>query len=376
MNYAGRNVTDELLKIGLAKFTEWNATPTDLERQKEFEKAAIKQGVRLWKGYVEPTIEEYLGKVREVQSSGNLVVSDLSVEPPVKKNVSLSSVMVPRFGVPGKDDEPWGWEAKEYLRKNLIGKKVRVLVDYKRTAPSPSLKDSDPKAKLLPDRIYVTILLEKTNIALKLVEEGLARVVPHKVDEKRSIYYEALLIAEQAAKKKLKAINGKPENAPKHFINDVSGDSQKAKQFLPSFQRAGKQIAVVDWVLSGSKFKLFVPKETCAVTFTLSGVKVPGRDELCSEEALIFAREKTHQYDIEIEVESVDRGGNMVGNLYVKKKNFAITLLENGFAFVHEASIDRSPYKEEYINAELSAKKSKLNIWVNHTEEEETKKKL
>jgi len=205
MNYAGRNVADELLKIGLAKFTEWNANPADLERQKEFEKAAVKQGVRLWKGYVEPTIEEYLGKVREVQSSGNLVVSDLSVEPPVRRNVSLSSVMVPRFGVPGKDDEPWGWEAKEFLRKNLIGKKVRVLVDYRRAVPVPSKettsKDAD-KLKTLPDRIYVTILLDKTNIALKLVEEGFARVVPHKSDEKRSMHYEALLIAEQAAKKK------------------------------------------------------------------------------------------------------------------------------------------------------------------------------
>jgi len=169
----------------------------------------------------------------------------------------------------------------------------------------------------------------------------------------------------------LKAINGKSENAPKHFINDISGDAQKAKQYLPSFQRAGKQLAVVDWVLSGSKFKIYVPKESCAITFTLSGVKVPGRDELFSEEALNFAREKTHQYDIEIEVESVDRGGNMVGNLFVKKKNFAIALLENGLGYVHRASIDRSLYKEEYKAAENSAKENKINIWANYTEEQD-----
>ena len=48
-------------------------------------------------------------------------------------------------------------------------------------------------------------------------------------------------------------------------------DTQKAKQFLPFLQRAGRSEAVVEYVFSGSRLKLFLPKETCLITFLLAG---------------------------------------------------------------------------------------------------------
>lgn len=49
----------------------------------------------------------------------------------------------------------------------------------------------------------------------------------------------------------------------------------KAAQFLPSWKRAGKHQALVDFVASGSRFKLFLPKENKKITFVLAGVKAP-----------------------------------------------------------------------------------------------------
>lgn len=46
----------------------------------------------------------------------------------------------------------------------------------------------------------------------------------------------------------------------------------KAAQFLPSWKRAGKHTAVVDFVASGSRFKLLLPKENKKVTFVLAGM--------------------------------------------------------------------------------------------------------
>lgn len=48
-------------------------------------------------------------------------------------------------------------------------------------------------------------------------------------------------------------------------------DTQKAKQFLPFLQRAGRSEAVVEYVFSGSRLKLYLPKETCLITFLLAG---------------------------------------------------------------------------------------------------------
>lgn len=51
----------------------------------------------------------------------------------------------------------------------------------------------------------------------------------------------------------------------------VFQETQKAKQFLPFLQRAGRSEAVVEYVFSGSRLKLYLPKETCLITFLLAG---------------------------------------------------------------------------------------------------------
>lgn len=38
----------------------------------------------------------------------------------------------PNAGNLGADSEPWGWEARELLRKSCIGKKVKVIMEFKR----------------------------------------------------------------------------------------------------------------------------------------------------------------------------------------------------------------------------------------------------
>lgn len=48
-------------------------------------------------------------------------------------------------------------------------------------------------------------------------------------------------------------------------------DTQKARQFLPFLQRAGRSEAVVEYVFSGSRLKLYMPKDTCLITFLLAG---------------------------------------------------------------------------------------------------------
>jgi staphylococcal nuclease domain-containing protein 1 len=69
---------------------------------------------------------------------------------------------------------------------------------------------------------------------------------------------------------------------------------------LPFLHRSRRISAVVEYVLSGHRFKLLIPKETCSIAFSFSGVRCPGRDEPYSEEAIALMRRKIMQRDVEV----------------------------------------------------------------------------
>jgi staphylococcal nuclease domain-containing protein 1 len=80
----------------------------------------------------------------------------------------------------------------------------------------------------------------------------------------------------------------------------VQAPAKKTKDFLPFLQRTKRQTAIVDYVLSGHRFKLLIPKATCAIAFSFSGVRCPGRDEPYADEAIAFMRRKILQRDVEV----------------------------------------------------------------------------
>lgn len=89
-------------------------------------------------------------------------------------------------------------------------------------------------------------------------------------------------------------------------IVDASETASRASQYLPSWKRAGKHQAVVDFVSAGSRFKVFMPKENTKITFVLAGIRAPRTARNATEkpepygpEALKFAS-KFLQRDVEI----------------------------------------------------------------------------
>ena len=74
--------------------------------------------------------------------------------------------------------------------------------------------------------------------------------------------------------------------------------------------------AVVDYVASGSRFKIWLPKQDLKFTLVLSGIKCPKtarhpgeRNEPFGAEALDFATRHAMQRDVEVEIESTDKSG-------------------------------------------------------------------
>ncbi|ONK68293.1 uncharacterized protein A4U43_C05F9740 [Asparagus officinalis] len=139
------------------------------------------------------------------------------------------------------------------------------------------------------------------------------------------------------------------------FLSDTAS-AKKAIDFLPFLQKIRRLPAMVEYVLSGHRFKFLIPKETCSIAFTFSGVRCPGRDEPFSDEAIALMRRKIMQREVEIEVETVDRAGTFLGSLWESKTNMVVALLQAGLAKLQNsfASV-RIPDAHLLARAEQSA---------------------
>ena len=286
-------------------------------------------------------------------------------------------------------DIPYMFEAREFLRKKLIGQNVHVIVDFIQPASDDGY----------PEKICGTITIGGVNVAEALVSKGLASVVRYSAgNDQRSSHYDDLLAAEEKAKKSSKGLHSTKNNSGRR-IADLAGDVTKSKQFLPFLQRAGRMQGVVEFVASGSRFRLYIPRETCVITFLLAGITCPKATRTMpggavteadpyGDEALTFVKEMIMQREVEIEVESIgkyfffsiflseikvllsfiDKGGNFIGWCFIDNTNISVSLVEEGFASSHFTA-ERSNYGRMIAVAEENAKRRKDKIWANYVEE-------
>lgn len=118
------------------------------------------------------------------------------------------SFRCPRPATRTRAEEPWAFEAKELVRKKLIGKRVKVVVAYTRTPTlAAGATGNLPPASDAAGRMhFVSIIYDngKANIAETLVAQGLANVTPDRSDDPVASNYDILVAkAQEAAEKKL-----------------------------------------------------------------------------------------------------------------------------------------------------------------------------
>jgi staphylococcal nuclease domain-containing protein 1 len=435
----GKNLSVSLLSEGLARFVEWSAQKvSNIQELRAAEESAKAKTLRLWSVPKTPqqlaaeaakkeankkggSKTDFVGRVIEIVNAGTVSVLDEKSGEEIK--LALSSIaparLIPREKLKDSDvseeekfDAAFAWEAKEFLRKKLIGTKVRCVQDYVRPA-----KDG------LPEKPFWSVYHEKKNVSLELVERGLAKVIDHRGgNNDRSPDYEELVMAEHKAQKKNAGLFSSRAKRPVFHFQDLfnmedvpaeeeseeAADADAPKKsrgkraelerlqqahvarlqlHLPHLQRAGRTTAVVERVLGGSRFKLWIEKETCMIPFVLHSIRtekaVPGKEPVeydaeHRKRVTQFAREQLYQRDVEVVIDSVDKRGNYVGALYVNgKKDFGLTLVEQAYASVFHPTASKSKlisYKE-YQVAEDSAKAARRGIWVDYDEEAERERR-
>nr|QBI71272.1 ebna2 binding protein P100 [Essigella californica] len=390
----------ELVKQGFAtcqnrsmKYLEGSA-----DKLRAAERSAKEKKLRKWATYQhtgpEISEKEIVGTVIEIIREEALLVKSSNSDKP--KKIFLSNIKPARLGVeqprgePTGDDQtpapraprtlakhfyeiPWAYEAREFLRTRCIGKKINASVDY-----------IQPKSDKFEEKICATVTVNGINIAEELVKEGLATVMNNPRDDQMSQCFDELKKAEEVAKQSHKGLYSKSP-PPKQRITDCSsaGDSARAKALLPSLQRFPRFEALVEYVASGSRMRLYVRREYSLITFLLAGITCPSGErpyntggdqptaaEEYHQEALAFTKEKIMHREVEITVESCNKGGSMIGWLFIGNTNLSLALVKEGLAKVHR-SAERSEYFKLLQQYEKEAKEKKINLWKNYVEEPE-----
>ena len=355
------NIARFLLEAGLARCFDLHSTMLGAEM------AAFRQAEKTAKDSKKGL---FMGHVGAKSSAGRDVDTDYIVSRILnadtlflrskagqEKKVSLSSIRQPKPSDPKQ--ALFAADAKEFLRKKLIGKHVKITIDGKK-----------PASEGYEEREVATVVYGNANVALSLVETGYASVIRHRHDDDdRSPDYDALLAAEETAKKEEKGMwSSKPPKGRQY--QDYSENLQKAKLEVSILQRQKRVPAVVDFVKSGSRFTLLVPRENAKLTFVLSGIRVPKSarnpgeaSEPFGQEAHDLANRRCLQREVEIDVETLDKVGGFIGTLYINRENFAKILLEEGLATVHPYSAEQSGHAAELLAAEKKAKDARKGRW-------------
>ena len=393
------DIRELMLSRGLAKCSDWSMNLLPLKRAAALrvaEKAAKEKRLCMWANYVAPVIngdKVFVGTVADIVSADTFVilVGDPAKATPgsrTTRRISLSSTRTPRLGRRGRDEaEPWAYQSKEFMRRLLIGKTVKVTVEYTRDPPK-----NETTGVQGPTRVYATINLmnkNKRNVAESLVGEGLATTMKHRQGDERSGEYDKLLLAESKAKESKRNMHSS-KAAPIMRLNDISRNPSKAKSFLPFLSRSKNTKAIVEYVYSATRLRLFVPEHNCICNFALIGVRAPNMARAASDrgparpsepfarEADMLTRENILQREVEIDAEDIDKMGTILGGLYYRKNPspraprvlLAQELLENGYAKMLRFSAERSSTFYELEEAEQTARAAKLNVWVNIDAEE------
>ncbi|GAA5996660.1 uncharacterized protein JCM10292_003121 [Rhodotorula paludigena] len=366
VHHPAGNIAALLMSVGLARIVDWHAgflasspTPTMMSelRRGEAEARANRRGLYKDAQPAGPSAAALKGfNATCVRVWGADMLSIVKDGDPAERRVQLASVRQPR----PTDPKVAGLqlEGKEALRKRLVGKPVNVVIDYVKPA------EGEYEA-----RECATVRLPNgTNVAEYLVERGLLGVLRHKQgDANRSSDYDRLMAAEARAIEDGKGIHsGKDVPAPR--IVDASESAHKAAPFLSQFKRQGRIPAVVDYVASGSRFKIWIPKQDTKLTLVLSQIRAPRtarnaneKSEPYGQEAATLSSRRLLQRDVEFQVDATDKSGGFIGRLFYNGQDVATMLVREGLAKVDEYS-----NAKELWAAQEAAQKERKNLWSNY----------
>lgn len=343
VHHPAGDIAYEILKNGFSKLNTPKNTDFDADYYKTLKEAQLiaqSKQAKLWKDFKlggageekkqqKPSTTDFTGRVVEIHSGDSLTVERDGDFQLIR--VYLATVKAPiLMKKQGEEADPWAWDSKEALRKNAIGKKVRVIMEFSRTVKAGEVdRNMD----------FATVLMDKSdkNLSTLLLEKGLLKTNITKSGDNASKFIEDLLAAERKAQEgKLGVYSTAP--APIRIFNDLVQNTKKAKDFEAMVMKrpSRKMSGVVEYCFSGMRFKVRLDGENTAIALNLLGVRTMANDKNqpkmleLSNDAQQFAKDTLFQRDVTVDLEFADKRGSFFGTVSLKntKEDFGLMLVE------------------------------------------------
>ncbi|KAK8835151.1 nuclease domain-containing protein [Tritrichomonas musculus] len=269
----------------------------------------------------------------------------------------LSGCRVPKFN-PSTASEPFGLEARETLRKMLVGRQVQCMIDYN-----------------VDDRKYATIYVGNTCVNESLAAAGLCNVFVAK-NQNPSERIDSMMAAEKDAKAKKLGIHslapGQAQQQVNVQLNDLSNKHTRQKS-VPFLHYINNKVnkAVIEYFVSATRFVALIPSAKCIIRVNLQGIDPCDSSERLGYEALEYCNANFLQRDIELQVFDVDKVGLFIGNARVVNantpKNTSTSiegeLLSHGFTKLNSRFSSKCPYSRELEEAQKTAQEQRIGVW-------------
>lgn len=295
----------------------------------------------------QPIAEVFEGVVLQVRCSNSIQVS-VGAE---RKTVVFSSVKIPRFSS-AVGVEPFGFEAREFLRKLLVGFEVTVYLDG-----------------AADDRLYGTVLLQNLLVNDLIIRQGLAEPCENCVG-RNSPYYNQMQTSYEEAKKNKIGMYGVSTEAFQLFDTaNLPEDSSHLNGYVGD--------GIIEQVSSGRRFHVLIPELKSIIRVGLNGLSSLSLQDRLGVEAKEFCTRYVLQRDVKIEILLSDRYNGLFskinlirfdGNQRIEGDDIAVLLFERGLAEIHHRVFKGLP--EDYYQAQANAQSQKRGIWSELTRHE------
>ena len=161
------------------------------------------------------------------------------------------------------------------MRKLAIGKKVKVEMEYDRVVPT---RQGD---QMTMNFGAVTDVQKNRNMAVAQLERGLIRTNIRQSGDNASKYLEELLAAEKKASDAKLCLHNTSKQPPVAIFNDLSQNTKQAKEWEAMVMKRKDKTykGVVEYCMSGMRFKIRLEQEHRIIAFNLLGVKTMAMDK-------------------------------------------------------------------------------------------------
>lgn len=254
------------------------------------------------------------GIVRAVTSGDCLTIARTGKDA-FEEQCYLAYVQAPRVGNYQRSEEPFAFEAREFVRSKLIGQKIDFTIEY-----------------MIKERRFVTIKWEDSSINLMLAEKSLAKANERKSNN--DTYAAIAAASETASAAKSGVWNTDEKHLAKHnrTVTYHGEQDYKPEKILAS-QPKEPQPAILEHVFGTNFVSLYLSKASVNIKMQMVHLYTPKEteQEVVDAGKSFVAKMLLHR-EVSVKLTRVDDYGNLVGRIFFPKGDIGTEILNRGLA--------------------------------------------